>query len=212
MTIGNTGGAPRCQSGRMAHDSPRDRILLAAIRAIEHGGLDALTVRGVARAAQVNVAAISYYFGGKDRLAATALAATLDQAFVHPLHDFDAARDAGISTEAAFFHLVDFLVAGAMRYPGLSRAHLAPQRLARGDDPLAERLSGFQDALLARLPDRSVTQEQLGQLLHAVVLTAVAPGLTQPLTGLDLSVPEQRERWVRCLIQAHTPNLVDPTA
>jgi AcrR family transcriptional regulator len=51
----------------------RERIVRAALDGIDRVGVDGLTVRGIAEAADVNGAAINYYFGSKDRLLEEAL-------------------------------------------------------------------------------------------------------------------------------------------
>jgi AcrR family transcriptional regulator len=56
--------APRTKSPA---DS-RQRILEAALDLFGERGLTGTTVRDIAAAAKVNVAAISYHFGGKDEL------------------------------------------------------------------------------------------------------------------------------------------------
>lgn len=47
---------------------PRERIIRAALARVDRVGLDGLTVREIAGAADVNLAAVNYYFGSKDRL------------------------------------------------------------------------------------------------------------------------------------------------
>jgi AcrR family transcriptional regulator len=54
--------------GRAAGDEPRERLLLAAGREFAERGYDAATVRDICAAAGVNVAAVNYYFGDKQRL------------------------------------------------------------------------------------------------------------------------------------------------
>jgi AcrR family transcriptional regulator len=49
-------------------EDPRDRILTAAGREFAEHGYDAATVRDICLAAEVNVAAVNYYFGDKRRL------------------------------------------------------------------------------------------------------------------------------------------------
>ena len=49
-------------------DDPRERILLAAGREFAERGYDAATIRDICAAAAVNVAAVNYYFGDKQRL------------------------------------------------------------------------------------------------------------------------------------------------
>jgi AcrR family transcriptional regulator len=53
---------------RSAGDEPRERLLLAAGREFAERGYDAATVRDICAAAGVNVAAVNYYFGDKQRL------------------------------------------------------------------------------------------------------------------------------------------------
>jgi AcrR family transcriptional regulator len=52
----------------MPTESPRERILDAALDLFGERGLTGTTVRDIAARAKVNVAAISYHFGGKDEL------------------------------------------------------------------------------------------------------------------------------------------------
>lgn len=49
-------------------DAPRDRLLDAAVRLFAEQGFSKASVRQIAAAARVNVAAISYYFGDKQGL------------------------------------------------------------------------------------------------------------------------------------------------
>jgi AcrR family transcriptional regulator len=58
----------------------RQRILDAALELFSHGGYDKVSVRDIALAAQVNVASISYYFGGKPGLYRAALTEPLGSA------------------------------------------------------------------------------------------------------------------------------------
>lgn len=51
----------------------RSRILETALRLFSQGGFDKVSVRDIAQAARVNVAAISYHFGGKAGLYRAAL-------------------------------------------------------------------------------------------------------------------------------------------
>ena len=50
-------------------DETKDRIRVAARQVICELGIDNVTTREIARAAGVNIAAINYHFGGKDKLA-----------------------------------------------------------------------------------------------------------------------------------------------
>jgi AcrR family transcriptional regulator len=65
------------QTAATPQEGTRQRILDAALDLFGERGLSGTTVRGIAKAAKVNVAAISYHFGGKEELyraVATAIA------------------------------------------------------------------------------------------------------------------------------------------
>jgi DNA-binding transcriptional regulator YbjK len=53
--------------------SPEERIRLAALECIEELGLKEATVRAIAAKANMNPAAVNYYFRSKDRLVEEAL-------------------------------------------------------------------------------------------------------------------------------------------
>jgi AcrR family transcriptional regulator len=57
----------------MSDDDPRDRILNAAGPIFAEKGYESATVREICHAADVNLAAVNYYFGGKERLYGEAL-------------------------------------------------------------------------------------------------------------------------------------------
>ncbi|MDP4095119.1 MAG: TetR family transcriptional regulator, partial [Bacillota bacterium] len=46
----------------------KERIILATIELIEKKGINSITTRGIASTANVNSAAINYYFGSKEKL------------------------------------------------------------------------------------------------------------------------------------------------
>ena len=56
------------KSSRLDADHPRSRLLLAALRLFAQHGYAKTSVRDLAQAASVNVAAVSYYFGDKAAL------------------------------------------------------------------------------------------------------------------------------------------------
>lgn len=59
---------PTSSAPRASPDHPRSRLLLAALRLFAHQGYAKTSVRDLAEAARVNVAAVSYYFGDKAAL------------------------------------------------------------------------------------------------------------------------------------------------
>jgi len=100
---------------------PQERLIVAAIAQIEKHGLAQLTVRGVAAAAAVNIAAVNYYFRSKDALVAAALEGTIRH-MVEDSDDFLARMP--VDPEGVLGELLAYYLEGALRYPRISRAHL----------------------------------------------------------------------------------------
>src|SRR5687768_16619211 len=71
-TIPDPPGPARRSKGTRQTDT-RDRLLEAARRCVRKGGLAAATSRDITTEAGANLAAITYHFGSKDELLATAL-------------------------------------------------------------------------------------------------------------------------------------------
>jgi AcrR family transcriptional regulator len=109
-----------------AHDpAPPERIVLATIGCVERYGVTGTTVRRIAEEAGVNIAAINYYFGSKEKLLGTAFAHTLHEGFPKALHElkvFIARRGGDIEAGTVDF-LRDYLP-HAFSHPRISVAHL----------------------------------------------------------------------------------------
>src|SRR5688572_6998740 len=71
----------------------KERILLASIASLERWGIEGLTVRGIAKEARVNVAAVNYHFGSKAALLQIALHETREHGSIDPLAMLDAELD-----------------------------------------------------------------------------------------------------------------------
>jgi len=109
----------------VADQSVRDRIMLATVTCIERDGMDAVTVRGIAKEAAVNSAAINYYFGTKQKLIETTLQHILRQEFIGSLSELDDAVEAAhgdLPTGLTNF-LTEFF-GNMLRWPRVTEAHL----------------------------------------------------------------------------------------
>ena len=114
----------RPPDGPAAPPTPQARIILATIECLERYGVTGTTVRRITDAAGVNIAAINYYFGGKEALLEAALAQSLDEALAKTLAEaaVSIAKQKG-NIEAgirAFFR--EYLVT-AFAYPRITVAH-----------------------------------------------------------------------------------------
>ena len=87
----------RAREKREPAADPRERILLAAGREFAERGYEAATVRDICTAAGVNVAAINYYFGDKQRLYIESVKHAHEQRVRQvPLPEWDAGTSADV--------------------------------------------------------------------------------------------------------------------
>jgi AcrR family transcriptional regulator len=184
--------------------SARDRIIRATITCIERDGLDATGIREIAREAQVNSAAISYYFRSKEKLLALAIEQTLDQAFGHVLADFDKLRADGVGVREAFEIVLEDVVGNATRYPRIAHAHFREVLVHQRYEGMAiQRLNAFLGELAARLAPAAphLTQDTLrmalAQVWSSLLLLSMMPKLFDPFILLDFGTLETRRAWVK---------------
>ncbi len=104
-------------------DKPATRqiILEAVVTCIEKYGIDKVTTRKIAEEAGTNIASINYYFRSKDDLLNETLAMTIN----HMTEDvFAAIDDPRQPFDMALTNVLFYLLDGARKFPGISRAHL----------------------------------------------------------------------------------------
>ncbi len=182
----------------------RERILLATITCLGRSGVGGATVRAIAREAGVNIAAVSYYFGGKDALLTAALERTLDTAFDLSELDELIARTGNLRAAVEAF-VLDYLT-NMQAYPQLAEAHLHGP-LTGGSFPagVAARIDGFVRGFAARvqplLPglEEAETLRLVAQLWSAVLLPGLLPAFFGS-AGVDVADAAQRARYVPELI------------
>ncbi|AKF86935.1 transcriptional regulator, TetR family [Myxococcus fulvus] len=182
----------------------RERILRATIICIERDGLDATGIREIAREAQVNSAAISYYFRSKEKLITQALDSTLDQAFTHVLLDFDKLLDEGLAVREAFETLLEDVVGNVGRYPRIAHAHLHDALVhQRYDGPAVQRLNTFLEALSRKLapatPHLKEARRRLAltQVWSSILLVSMLPRVFDQVLLLDFRTLDTRRAWVK---------------
>jgi AcrR family transcriptional regulator len=177
---------------------PPERIVLAAISCMERFGVTGTTVRRIAEEAGVNIAAVNYYFGSKEKLLETAFAHTLHEGFPKALHELKVAiagRSGDIKAGTRVF-LGDYL-AHAFRYPRVSVAHLRNALLDQDySGPAVAETRRFVEEFLATIlpamPQITEGQRRLAVLhVWATIFTlAMLPELfeveTEVLTGEDM--------------------------
>ena len=200
----------------MAERDPRERILEATLARIDRGGVDGLTVRAIAAEAEVNGAAINYYFGTKDRVLEEALARVGQEGLWGTLDELEALiednrGDVRLGLEE---YLSEFL-------PGLLAR---PRRLAaRLHGPLAgqsydgvrvrelnEYMEGFLDLVAPALRAGTPEEKRLSvmQLWSALLGIGLMPRLFEGFAGPHTLRAEGLDRWVARLLD----HFLEPSA
>ena len=101
--------------------SVQAKIIEATIECIEREGIQAVTIRKIAKLAGVNSAAINYYFRSKEKLVEEVKRSTVE----HVFEDWrEIINDESRSVRERLFILFTDYMEGAIMYPGISKAHM----------------------------------------------------------------------------------------
>lgn len=189
-------------------EAVRERILLATMVCIERLGMHALTVRDIAAEADVNIAAVNYYFGSKNALIEEVRERQLVTGFDEPLRELDERLDRYGDVKRALTEFLLQFVSDMVRYPRTAEGHLH-DALTRQDysGPAVTRLNVFLEGFMERarpaLPGRSDTKLRLSvmQLWSAMLLLGILPHLFDEFSGLDLTDGRVQKQYVQRLVE-----------
>lgn len=182
MAVNSQPAAKRRQRGPTDPDR-RDRIARAAITVVAEQGIDALTHRKVAAAAEVPLGSTTYHFRTLDDLVAAALAEAAERS-VAALRAWSEALppDADLATELAGFVISsvgekrqDTMAEYNLYALALIRPHLR-QAAVDWDNALAEVLGELTDPLTGRM---------VGVLLCGLLMQAVLTSEPPARAGLE---------------------------
>jgi TetR/AcrR family transcriptional regulator, regulator of cefoperazone and chloramphenicol sensitivity len=185
------------------------RIVEAAIACIERDGLSGVTIRGIAREAGVNSAAISYYFQSKEALVMEALATSLENAF----GDWEALlRQRSPELRTRVRSVLLEVLEGSLRFPGIVKAHLYDTFIHGASRTLfIRRFARFLASLTRErglaFPDRSARQigNEVVQMVSAVLLPGIMPQLFRGEATTDLLRADMRAAYVDGLVGRFFP-------
>ncbi len=183
--------------------SVEGRIISATIDCIEKYGISGATNRQIAQMAEVNIAAINYYFRSKDVLIQRCMEITLKNAF--DLSDIPPMP--GVPAQERCIAILIDLIQGGYQYPGITRSHFY-NLLAEGrsDLLLVEHVNRFITELVADLHDRgcalALDEMRLAivQIVSAVFLAILAPDLFETRQGINLRDPQACRAYVTRLV------------
>jgi AcrR family transcriptional regulator len=191
----------------------RERIIFATMVCLERDGMDALTVRAIAREAGVNVAAVNYYFGSKDRLLQEVQRRQLVTGFSDPVGELDGllAQTDLPRAEALRLFLAGF-ISDMVRYPRTVEAHLH-EALTRQDysSPTFRALNTFLADFHARtremLPDGDDAAQHLAvaQLWSTILFLGLLPDAMLSFTGRSLVDADDIDEYAAGLVARFFP-------
>lgn len=187
---------------------PRERIVRATLDGIDRVGIEGLTVRGIAEAADVNGAAINYYFGTKarlleealDRAGARGLWGTLDE-LAALIEDNRGDVRAGLEE-----YLSEFLPDLLARPNQLAARFHAPLTEQAYDGArvreLNEYLEGFLELVGPSLRAGTQDEKRLSvmQLWSALLGIGLMPRLFEGFAGPHALTADGLDRWVGRLL------------
>ena len=175
------------------------RILLTAIECINEVGINKVTVRMIAGRADVNVAAVNYYFRSKDRLMEQAMGLALHNMFEDVDEMLATVKDGRVLTA----RILGFLLWGIEAYPGITRSFLyAP--VAGEDNPgpmlpaMQSRVTRLRDRLIELCPNRRQEDLEAGIMaaFSTMMVGCVVPELFGSYTAAGFDDENARERLV----------------
>ncbi len=167
---------------------PEQRVLIATLDCIAERGLAGTTARAIAAKADVNPAAVNYYFRSKERL----VEAALRYAWSHVSEDIGRIMTETKGKVQSRKVVAQYLIEGAVRYPNIIRAIVLDHPALR-----AEAVAFF-SSLLTPLSVGREKDEGAGLgtslLLAFTLFLGIAPEAVEELVGAHLSEPAAREK------------------
>jgi AcrR family transcriptional regulator len=189
-------------------ESIRDRIFIATLACIERDGLDSMTVRAIAKEADVNTAAINYYFGTKARLVDQVLTRTLHEGLDGSLDEFEgiiAAKKGDIV--AALRDFLPLFFGQMLNWPRLAEAQLHEAMTQQNYDTPAitefnSFLTRFLEIVRPVLPTRS-EKEHRNAVLHLwlpMMFLGLLPRAFENFGKTEIESPAWRGAYVSQLL------------
>lgn len=180
-----------------------ERIINAAMSLLVKEGVGAITVRKIAHLAQVNVAAVNYYFRSKNNVINQALKCLTDQM----TELFSVLDHPGLAPKEK---LAEFLLKftevvgeNPMVFGGIVQQMFARHSLP--GDFLKNFRSGFQRLTELLRQATGINNEEtlmmmMCQALSGILAPALAGENAQQITGLRLDIPRVKRKYVRLLV------------
>jgi AcrR family transcriptional regulator len=182
--------------------SVKQKIVIATIECIEKEGINAVTIRSIGREANVNSAAINYYFGSKEKL--------IEEAFDHIQKDFMMDFTEIINNDKDLRTTVEelllYMLRGVVKYPNILRAiFYEPFINSKYDSIFITRLNTLCQELENKINRQHADVEgekykiPIIQLIGSSLFSAIFPCMFKDFSSIDLRNEEVLKDYVKKL-------------
>ena len=182
----------------MKDSAVRQKILEATIEDIEKNGIEACTIRSIAKEADMSFSSLHYYFESKEQLIDEAMRMAIGNSFV----DLEDIWNTRTDDRQALYDILLFLFDGALRYPGITRAGLRALLMNGNPDGLVTTgMNTFfrkiiDDLTAAHGLDHDLLSMRLSGAFSSVLYLGIAPLAYAQSAGFDYTDSERRKQYV----------------
>lgn len=187
--------------------SVKERIIFATIECIEEKGINAVTTRSIASKANVNNAAINYYFGTKEKL----LEETLNSAAQHAILDLSEIMSGdNIDCSSIMQSFFTYIFQGMIRYPNLVKAYLYNPIInndyqsvfVKRQNVLLGDLTNKVSKLVPESEENDI-RISLMQMLASIIFCGILPDFFKEFLDIDFKDTEKQRMYVSHLIKSY---------
>ncbi len=182
----------------------REIIIRTAEDLIGTRGVCSVTTRSIASQAKVNIAALNYHFGSKEKLVELVLGEMLDGLF----GDWERIlRIEDMALPVRIYCLIDHTMDMITKKPGMLSSHLFdPMVDVEKRKEFADRLGGFLSKLPVDLEEQLPLQAReiklyLGQVIFLAVSAASVPEVFRAMTDEEITSDSARSRFITALMR-----------
>ena len=183
--------------------SIEEKIIIAAITCMDKKGIQSVTTRDITREAEVNTAAINYYFRSKDNLMQKALKYSMKQAF-EDISNLDKDSGEELDVRMVFQHFLS----GALRYPGLTRSHLYKGIMENDySGAFVREFNVFLENFFHKIKSRFNNLKEMElkmrivAVFNSILFASLMPGGFSDFSGMDFSDTTYQADYVELLEQ-----------
>ncbi|MCF7833180.1 MAG: TetR/AcrR family transcriptional regulator [Candidatus Marinimicrobia bacterium] len=176
-----------------------EKIVNATINCIERYGFNALTVRMIADAAEVNIAAVNYHFHSKENL----VEQVKNISFNHMIEDLkEINMTPGKSAREIMREMCKYILEGASKFPEITRMHFYEAFIHGNFDTnsgrtlnkllfdIAENISKNNEI------EREILNISLHRLFSTLFFNSIFQGVFNEFTGYSLKDEDAREAFL----------------